>query len=417
MTSVELPEGLTSIGDEAFAYSGLTFIKIPATITDWGGAPFGENLTSVELTEGLTSIGSYAFAGTGLKFATIPSTVSVIGDHALNTSSLLSVTLLGTTPPKIMARSINSLAVITVHGGSESAYRNAEYWRELRITDGKEPIVVVENIVNTVIWHSQTLDIVTASNRDVEVIIPANADWITYTPTRSMVAKTYTLSIAENPKNERRTAYITFKDKQSNESQIVSVEQSEKVVDNVIVLTEESDLGRELDLRPDDIADLTIIGVGINANDFYILRWNTYLTRLDISKTATTFIPNSAFQYTIKELLLPENLTDIGDSCSSLIDLESITLPKELIKIERKVLMYSKLISIVLPAKLKSIGVDSFSGNPIKYVTSLNPNPPVFEQGVFGNCPIEVVYVPSASIGAYKSAEGWSQFANMIKGI
>ena len=415
LTSVELPEGLTSIGDCAFHNIGLTSVKIPTTITKWGFQPFNENLTSVELTEGLNSVGVDAFSGADIKFVTIPSTVSVIGDRAFGLSSLLSVTLLGTTPPKITNSSINSVAVIIVPAGSESAYRGAEHWSQLRISDGKEPIVVVENQYNDVIWHSQTLDVMTASNRDVEVVIPANADWITYTPTRSMEAKTYTLSIAENPRNAAREANITFKDKQSNESQTVLVVQSEKVDDNVIVITQESGLDSELSLRPKVITDLTISGVGIDVDGFNALK-SVELTMLDISKTATTFIPDTIFNNTITELILPENLTDIGLSCGNIINLESITLPKELLTIAHGALYSDKLTSIVLPAKLTSLAYNAIFSTTITTVTSLNPNPPVFS-GFSYSCPIEVIYVPAANIEAYKSARGWREYANIIQGI
>jgi hypothetical protein len=66
MVSIELPAGLTSIGEYAFCgCSSLTSIELPAGLTSLGDAAFDgcSSLTSIELPAGLTSLGEGAFAG------------------------------------------------------------------------------------------------------------------------------------------------------------------------------------------------------------------------------------------------------------------------------------------------------------------------------------------------------------------
>ena len=63
LSSITLPEGLTSIGEYAFASCNLTSITIPDGVTSIGDGAFNGcyGLTSITLPEGLTSIGDGTF--------------------------------------------------------------------------------------------------------------------------------------------------------------------------------------------------------------------------------------------------------------------------------------------------------------------------------------------------------------------
>ena len=86
LEQIELPEGLTKIGQSCFMGCGsLTSIKIPSTVRTIDECAFQDcySLERVELPEGLTSIGARAFMICGaLNEITLPSSLRSIGDGA-----------------------------------------------------------------------------------------------------------------------------------------------------------------------------------------------------------------------------------------------------------------------------------------------------------------------------------------------
>lgn len=84
--NIDIPESVTSIESYAFAYmKRLTSIKTPPELIIINSATFAgcSNLDDVTLNEGLTEIGQSAFAGTAVRSIVIPTTVESIGYCAL----------------------------------------------------------------------------------------------------------------------------------------------------------------------------------------------------------------------------------------------------------------------------------------------------------------------------------------------
>ena len=97
LTSVTIPNSVTSIGESAFYKSSVTSVTIGNSVTSIGESAFWDcsGLTSVTIPNSVTKIGDHAFYGcTGLTSVTIPNSVTTIGNWAFgDCSGLTSVTI------------------------------------------------------------------------------------------------------------------------------------------------------------------------------------------------------------------------------------------------------------------------------------------------------------------------------------
>ena len=108
LTQITLPEGLTSIGQHAlYDCTGLTQISFPEGLTSISIGAFGNcaGLTQITLPEGLTSIGGLAFSRcTGLTQITLPEGLASIGEWAFIDCDRLEKIIINTNSDEELAR-------------------------------------------------------------------------------------------------------------------------------------------------------------------------------------------------------------------------------------------------------------------------------------------------------------------------
>lgn len=137
LTSITIPSSVTTIGNNAFqSCKGLTSLTIPSSVTTIGSYAFYacNGLTSITISNGVTSIDGQAFGDCkGLKTLTIPSSVTNIGSNIVagTTYHLQSFVVLSTTPPTLGNKGFNnSDCKIYVPAESVDAYKAATNWSD-----------------------------------------------------------------------------------------------------------------------------------------------------------------------------------------------------------------------------------------------------------------------------------------------
>lgn len=162
---------------------------------------------------------------------------------------------------------------------------------------------------------------------------------------------------------------------------------------------------------------------------------------------SVTVIGDNAFYYcrALNDIELPSSVTSIGDGafyyCCSL---SNIVLPTGIAKIGSNVFNYCQsLASITIPDGVTSIGSSAFNscyslanvnvpsnvntlwgsafsycyGMSAYYFQSTEP-PTLSNKNAFSGIPNDcVIYVPAASVDAYKTATNWSNYASKIQAM
>ena len=150
-SSYNIPNGVTSIGDDAFSYQdGLSSITIPNSITSIGSGAFYncKGLTSVTIPGSVTSIDSSAFSGcSGLTSLTISNGVKSIGGGAFYNCKGLTSVIIPSSVTSIGSSAFFGCSVltsVTIPGSVTSiggyAFANCSGLTSLTITNGVKSI-------------------------------------------------------------------------------------------------------------------------------------------------------------------------------------------------------------------------------------------------------------------------------------
>ncbi|MBR4999319.1 MAG: leucine-rich repeat domain-containing protein, partial [Rikenellaceae bacterium] len=119
----------------------------------------------------------------------------------------------------------------------------------------------------------------------------------------------------------------------------------------------------------------------------------------------------------LSSITIPGSVTSIGDSAFTGCSLTSITIPNGVTNIGAYAFYNCRsLINITLPESMTKIGDNAFcrdSGYGWRHMYLKAVTPP--EIGEFDRDLLKI-YVPRESVEAYKSAEGWKNYADEIVG-
>ena len=170
LTSVILPDTVTSLGSGAFATNPkLERISLSKGLTEIPASAFGcsdadnymTNLTSIELHEGITSIGSRAFAGNNFSNIVIPSTVKEIGSYAFFSCTDLEQIWIDENVTSIASTSFDNCNLLTIHGVAGSYAE--EYAVNNNIPFSTDPVSTIKETITGTIVDSEGNGIVDVS--------------------------------------------------------------------------------------------------------------------------------------------------------------------------------------------------------------------------------------------------------------
>jgi hypothetical protein len=319
-------DGVTSIGDKAFAYCTiLTNITIPDSVTSIGRGAFlrCNNLTSITIPDSVTSIGDYAFRDcTSLTSITIGKGVTSIGDDAFDTCTILAnITFMGAAP--------------TV--GSE-AFKD--------VADGAAAYVTIEALssfdASGADWYGLTVDtILTWTTTNEEVTI---TDCKTSAAGELVIPDTIEGNPVTSIGNE---AFYSC----TNLTGIA-------IPDGV------TSIGKNAFFGCTSLTSVTI-GNGVTSIGDYAFQNCTSLTSITIGNGVTS-IGIAAFNActSLTSITIPDGVNSIGEwafeRCTSLT---SITIPDSVTSIGRQAFLFcTSLTSITIPDGVTTIGFGVFYG-------------------------------------------------------
>ena len=406
LTSVAIPNSVTSIGRLAFGYcSKLTSITIPDSVTSIEDYAFFDcsNLTSVTIPNSVTTIGDYAFGGCySLTSVTIPDSVTTIGYQVFSKCSKLKefngkfaadggrCLIVDST---IIAYAIASGATYTIPDNVTSVGRGAFYYcgslTDVTIGDN------VTTIENNAFYHCTGL---------ISMNIPNSVTTI----------GDYAFYHCEN------LASVT------NGENVTSI--GERAfgycfsLTDVIIPDSVTSIGDEAFFNCNHLANV-IVGNGVTTigvrafSDCYNLAYVT------IGNSVTT-IEGSAFSdcWDLTSVTIGNSVTTIGESafarCSSLT---SITIPDSVTTIGGSAFnSCSSLACVTIPDSVTTIGGYAFNScSSLACVYCKPTTPPRGSWDMFSNNATDrKIYVPASDddsiINAYKTAYGWKSYSSSI---
>jgi len=395
LISVTLPDGITVIGANAFYNTKITEITIPNKVTNLGYYAFSEcnELTSIILPDSLTIIGGGAFMRCiNLTNITIPENVTYIGYYA--------------------------------------------FFQCEKITDINIPNSVT-HIGFAPFKYCESLSSITGKFADGRCLI-VNDTLLAFAPSG--------ISEYSIPENVTRIEYGSF----TNCSNLTYVH----LPQNLTSIGNDAFFGCSLhDVTiPENV---TSIGdAAFSANQYLSSFYGNFASQdgrcLIVNDTLKAFTPyESGLQEWRTEFTIPDGIATIGahvfQYCSNLTTIEipssvtsirddafggcfnltNVTIPNGVTSIgDRAFDWCEKITTITIPENVTELGSYVFDGCKkleSVYCRPITPPSQMFEStdnaGLFSeNAVGRKIYVPNESVDAYKSARGWSTYADDIIG-
>ncbi|MBR4379859.1 MAG: leucine-rich repeat domain-containing protein [Bacteroidaceae bacterium] len=388
LTSMIIPEGVTSIGNSAFLdCSSLNSIVIPEGVASIGSEVFSDcsSLTSIVIPESVTSIDNSAF----LYCSSLTSIVVDKNNNYYDSRNDCNA-IIETKSNTLVIGFASTVIPSSVTSIGDEAFQLCSSLTSIEIPEGVTSIgsYAFDNCNNltSIVIHKRVTSIGNSAFRNccslTSIVIPEGVAFID----DKVFWGCNNLTNIVIPESVTSIGYAAF----SGCSGLTSI----------------------------------VIPEGVTSIGSYAFDDCYNLTSIVIPEGVTS-IEMGVFMgcSSLASIVIPEGVTSIGSGafsrCSSLA---SIVIPEGVTSIDNSVFSgCSSLISIVIPGGVISIGSGAFYGfSSLTRITCLAVNPPTYDNVFlenFGNSYSGTIYVPAASVEAYKAADGWKDYASQIQAI
>ena len=371
LSSVTIPNSVTSIGDMAFFVCGITSVTIPNSVT---------------------SIGDYAFGGCiNLANVVIPNSVTTIGMGAFSATGLTSITSEIEKPFEIKNNvfDFNNNITLIVPAGKLAAYQSTSGWNLFTniIEIGEGGIVGYKFLYEGLYYEIGNNNTVAVTSGDVKysgnIEIPDHA---TYN------GKTYSVT------SICKSAFAGCTG-----------------LTSITIPNSVTSIGSEAFSSCSGLTSVTIPN-NITSIGERVFEDCSGLTSVTIPNSVTS-IGNYAFYECsgLTSVTIPNSVTSIGNyafyECSGLT---SVTIPNSVTSIGNDAFYEcSGLTSITIPRSVTSIGYHAFyTFSGLSTIITEIKTP--FEIGSIANTSVTLV-VPAGTKAAYQSTAGWSDFTKTVE--
>jgi hypothetical protein len=401
---------------------------------------------TLTIPETVSYIGGNAFSGCiGLSSINIPSVVTSLnlgtynncsGLKSIYSNTIKPIDLSGKGGSQVFTGVNKSTCLLYVPVGSLNEYKSAIEWKDFTNIIEMTGFTISKHIVYLRDTSGSNSSVIINSN--INWTANSNQSWITIKPnTKNNNKDTLIITATANNTNSDRIATITISGT-NLDNQVITINQSSAMPNSVNISA--GGLSNALSLSMKKlVTNLTITGT-IDARDFKTMRDSMpLLSTVDLSGVTIAsytgtlgtysssniiYNANEIPQYALTQkniltsIIIPNNVTTIGNSAFYNSGLTSVTIPESVTTIGTMAFSYCRNMKVIsFPSSIKSFGIETFWGNYLVnaiYVNSANPLS--ISTGVISADTLTcILYVPYGSLNAYKSALVWKDFIHIVE--